>query len=81
MIISTNVSHVAAPLFSSSAPIRTIADLVPDLRPFLSPCKWPLAMLANLVWQIAFFDHFRHASVHIPINVSFLPPPTRFMRL
>ena len=77
----TSSNLVAAPLFSSPAPIRTIADLVPDLGPFLAPRERLLAMRAHFAGQIALFDHLRHLSVHIRVNVSFLPPLTRFMRL
>jgi hypothetical protein len=45
-------------LMRFAASVGTVLDHVPNLFPFLSPGKWPVAMHANLGWQISFFNSF-----------------------
>jgi hypothetical protein len=45
-------------LMRFAASVGTVLDHVPNLFPFLSPGKWPVAMHTNLGWQISFFNSF-----------------------
>ncbi len=48
-----------------ATPVRTIADLIPNLFPFLAPRKWSATAGADFLGQIGFPAHLGHSHLDI----------------